>query len=315
MLVGYATVLAVLPYLTLKVAWIAGSTVGIVRPSTLDASTVRTGNMVTASLELIAVGVVLTFTHTWGLRLPAWLVLAPAWAGIGLLAPFVVTGPAIAASVASGAPAGDGSLAAWVGPLVYLSFAGQALGLVTLFALYARQRWSHVICARLADRPESASQHALVAVTSGGVTLLVAASVPRLLPNLGRYAGTSHLATERGIAERLSDGTAALAAAAAIAGLVMLLWRYPRRSRTWPALTLAWVGTGAVWGSNCYSLILVLIDRADVSSGSAVASIPALDLIQIVGATALAVVGTVVLSELHATGRSSPQSVRVDHRP
>lgn len=165
--VGYLAIGAVLPYLALKLAWIAGSTVGIVTPSPADAAVVRGGNIITALMEVVAVAVILVFTHASGARIPAWLVLAPTWVATGLLAPFIITGPAVAASAFTGSSAaGDGSLAAWVGPLVYLGFGAQAIGISAAFVLYAHDRWPDVLGGRVGGHLVGAHQSVLV--PSGG---------------------------------------------------------------------------------------------------------------------------------------------------
>lgn len=75
--IGYLAVAAVVPYLALKVLWILGSTAGIRAPSPFGPAVVQNGNLATVVMELIAVGIILTFTHSWGLRVPACLVLVP----------------------------------------------------------------------------------------------------------------------------------------------------------------------------------------------------------------------------------------------
>jgi hypothetical protein len=147
--VGYLAVAAMLPYLLLKAAWITGSTIGFATESSVDSRVRLGGNIVTAGMELVVIVVVLAFTHDWGMRLPAWSVLLPAWVGTGLLAPFVVAGPLLVVSVATEAsPVGDDSFEPWVGPVVYSSFGAQAVGIALTFALYARARWPRVLRSR-----------------------------------------------------------------------------------------------------------------------------------------------------------------------
>ncbi len=174
--VGYLVVAAMLPYLLLKAAWITGSTIGFATESWVDSRVLLGGNIATAGMELVAIVVVLAFTHDWGMRLPAWSVLLPAWVGTGLLAPFVVTGPLVVVSVVTEAsPVGDGSFEPWVGPVVYSSFAEQAVGLTLTFALYTRARWPHVLRSREGSRstgPRSVSPR------SPGRPLLCSGSSP-----------------------------------------------------------------------------------------------------------------------------------------
>lgn len=313
MIVGYVTVAAILPYLILKLIWISGSTVGISDPSPLDAAVVDGGNVVTATMELIAIAIVLTFTHSWGPRVPAWLVLVPAWIGTGLLAPFVVTGPVVAVSVVTEAsPVGDGSLAPWVGPLVYLGFGAQAIGIASSFAIHAHDRWAGVLAGRLSDRPTGPSRPALVLITWMIVALLTVVSGSRLLWSVGVTWGLpSHLIDGRGVAERLADTSAAFFAIAAIIGFLLLTCRRFRRVRTWVPIVLAWVGSGATLTSGAYSLALLLLKLSGAATSlPRPGVVPFVDLVQIVAGTAAAVVGAVLLTELRASERADGSGTR-----
>lgn len=297
LVVGYLAIAAVMPYMLLKLAWISGSTAGILEESPLHPAVVRNGNVTTVVMELIAIAIILAFTHSWGLELPAWLVLIPAWIGIGLLAPFVITGPAVAGSVLTGlAPAGDGSLAPWVGPLVYLGFGAQAVGIAATFVLYVRARWTEVIAVRLSERPANSSQPALTVIGWGVAVLLAPVVVIRLLWSLGSTWG---LADGRGVPERLAEGASAFFAAAAIAGVLMLILRRPGRLRAWTPVVLAWIGGGATLASAAYSSVLLVIQ---LSAPAAVLPptgiVPAVDLLQLVAGTAIGVAGAVLLTEL-----------------
>ncbi|WP_029089687.1 hypothetical protein [Brevibacterium album] len=304
LIIGYLAVAAVVPYLTLKLLWILGSTAGILAPSPLDPAVVQSGNIVTAVMELVAVAIILTFTHSWGLKVPAWLVLIPAWIGIGLLAPFIVNGPAVAGSVLTGlSPAGDGSLAPWVGPLVYLGFGAQAIGIAASFVLYARDRWNRVLTGRLAERCANPSKRALLFLGWGVGLLLAVVSTVRLCWSLGATWGLSaHMIQSRGLPERLADGTSALFAAAALAGLLMLTLKVPGRWRVWVPLSLAWVGGGATLTGGLYSLALLTIRLMSSTTPVHQTGVdPLVDLIQVVAGTAIGTAGAVLLSELHQT--------------
>ncbi|MCP2283247.1 hypothetical protein APR04_002150 [Promicromonospora umidemergens] len=304
--VGYLAVAAVLPYLVLKLMWISGSTVGIAETSPLDAAVVQGGNLVTVAMELFAVAIILAFTHSWGLRAPAWLVLVPTWIGMGLLAPFLITGPVVAVFVTTEpSSVGDGSLAPWVGPLVYLGFGAQAVGITISFVLYARARWGRELTGRLSDRPSGPSRPALLPVTWGIVALLTVVSASRLLWSLGATWGlTPQLVESRGAVERLADATSALFAIGAVMGLLMLVRRRPGRERAWVPVVLAWVGGGATLSSGAYSLVLLLTRLAGPAASVPTAGVvPFVDLVQVVAGTATAVAGAVLLAELRPIRR------------
>ena len=303
LIVGYVSVMAVMPYLIVKLMWIFGSTAGFLVPSPLGPTVLRNGNIVTVVMELVAIGVILAFTHSWGLRLPAWLVLVPAWVGIGLLVPFLVTGPVVAGSVFTGlSPAGDGSLAPWVGPLVYLGFGAQAIGIGASFLLYVRDRWGRVLARRVSDRPAAGSQPALVFMGWGIGGLLVPVVAARLVWSFGATWGLSAEPIEsRGLPERLADGASALFAVAAIAGLLMLTRRRPARLRARMPIVLAWIGGGATLTGAAYSLALTVIKISGWTAAmQPMGVVPVIDLLQVVAGTAIAVVGAVLLAELNA---------------
>lgn len=81
------------PYLSLKVAWVAGSHLGIPEGSSLLEH--RTAMAVANSLSVLLDGAVivlaLLLTRPWGLRVPGWLLAFPMWVATGLLAP-IMTG-------------------------------------------------------------------------------------------------------------------------------------------------------------------------------------------------------------------------------
>lgn len=143
---GYVAVVGILPYLLLKLAWTAGVEIGVTEAGIMQPAQMRLANALTAGMDLVAVLVVLALTHSWGLRLPAWLVVFPAWVGTGLLAPIAVAFPAIGAQLATHGAANG--LAPWVTPVVYTSFAWQGITLLGAFALYARARWPHAFSGR-----------------------------------------------------------------------------------------------------------------------------------------------------------------------
>ena len=172
------TVLACLPYLTLKVAWLAGSSVGVA--STAAASGMHdgryvVGNLITLGMDLVAIALVLALTFRWGRQLPGWLLVLPVWVAAGLLVPIAVGLPfgLMLQAVVGGAPApGGNGLAGWVYAVVYGGFVLQAAGILAAFWWYARERWPD----RTAGRPPVAGPRVLVAaaVTAGFGMLHVA---------------------------------------------------------------------------------------------------------------------------------------------
>ncbi|WP_198285919.1 hypothetical protein [Saccharomonospora marina] len=231
--VGYAAIAGTLPYLALKFSWLSGGDLGVVDPEAMATPEMYFGNAFTAGMDVVAIVVALAFTHDWGNRLPAWLVLFPAWVGTGFLAPIVLSAPVIGFDLALGERPDD-VLAHWVVPVVYGSFIWQGCTLLTAFVLYARQRWPHAFAAgRHLGRPGvlGGSGAALAVLTA--VALLVRA-----------YTGTGSPATR--FVEGLV-GVLALVAAAAVVARV----RAPRRA-WWPVVA-GWTGSAAMFSGGFWA--------------------------------------------------------------
>jgi hypothetical protein len=86
-------VLAVVPYVVLKLAWLNGSGVGVVDGTALaelHSTRMVVGNNVTIVLEVAAVGLALALASAWGRRLPVWIVRGLGAGATGLLAPILL---------------------------------------------------------------------------------------------------------------------------------------------------------------------------------------------------------------------------------
>ncbi|NGO10482.1 hypothetical protein G5C60_23545 [Streptomyces sp. HC44] len=241
-----------LPYLTLKVAWIGGSRIGIPEGSSLldHRATMAVANSVTVVMDAAVIVLALLLTRPWGRRVPAWLLMVPMWVAGGLLAPIVAGFPLTLLVKVSGGDVGTGQeafLDEWVFAVVYTGFIVQALTLGALFMLYARDRWGHVWQA-WPDGPGRTAPR----------TLAVAAAVVALFPAAMHVAwacGATAGLPEGRIADRTGDFHVLEALyfvflAAAVTGGWLLAFR---RGRTLPVkapLALAWIGSGvmACWG-------------------------------------------------------------------
>ncbi len=263
---------ACVPYLVLKIAWVSGSRVGIPDGSTLleHRTAMIPGNAASVLLDSMVVVLALLLTQPWGLRVPSWLLILPAWAGAGLLSPIVVGYPLQlgarllgGTTQPSGRPAAHPFLHEWVFTVVYTGFIVQALALGALFVLHARLRWGHLWQGRISglarQGPARGVQRA-TALTAAAVML-----VPLVSHLLWATGSTSGLTATK-IAERTSDFYALEAAYVVFALMTvtsLLLVAFPR-ARALPLrlpLSLAFVGSAALtwWGG--YMMLTALENR------------------------------------------------------
>ena len=145
-------VIAVVPYIALKLLWLTGASIGV-RDETalaeLHSTRMIVGNNVTILLELMAVGLALALSSGWGRRVPAWFMIGVGAGATGLLAPILLGLPvgsvlqlAVQGDVRTG---GMDHLSPWVFAIVYGGFGLMAIGIVVLASRYAAARWGHVL--------------------------------------------------------------------------------------------------------------------------------------------------------------------------
>lgn len=165
-------IVAVVPYVALKLMWLNGSTIGTTSGAgAAEMSNTRfvVGNVVTVALVLVALAFLIALTRPWARRVPAWLVLVLGAGATGLLAPTMLGVPlglgvqlAVEGSVR---PADDTGLAPWVFGTVYSGFGLLAVAMAVLVAAYVLDRWGHLV-AEPPRRPSS------VATLAGAIGLL-----------------------------------------------------------------------------------------------------------------------------------------------
>jgi len=119
---------ATLPYLALKLAWLAGSKVGVADPTVLADPAYMVANAITLLLDAFVVLLAFALTYDFGRRLPAWLLVPPLWVATGLLGPIVALLPMTLTLVDGRARgASQDALESWVYAVVYLGFSVQGL--------------------------------------------------------------------------------------------------------------------------------------------------------------------------------------------
>lgn len=246
-----AAIVACTPYALLKIAWIAGSSIGIVDAQSADvihSTEYRVGNALTLGLELGAVAVVLGLT--FARRLPPLLVVGPIWIGTGLLAPLCVALPIglAAQAVVGGSPApDDGGLHGWVFVLVYGGFIVQAPLVIAAFALHLGARWRWVLglgAGDIAPGPTYPLQ-LLMARTGLVVAALVAAVQLLWAIDPGSFAAPAGFDTAAQRTFLLVGGLFPLVGAMGTLALV----RRPRAGSLLVPLAAAWAGSAAAFVS------------------------------------------------------------------
>jgi hypothetical protein len=106
---GYGAIVAITPYLLIKIAW----TFGVFLPrEAMGDPEWRAINAATAVLALVGILLGVAFSRPWGERLPAWLVIPPVWVGTGLLVPIVLLAPVLGPAAVARDEAG-GAAATW----------------------------------------------------------------------------------------------------------------------------------------------------------------------------------------------------------
>ncbi|MFH9436833.1 hypothetical protein [Streptomyces rochei] len=264
---------ACLPYLGLKVAWIAGSRVGIPEGSALleHRVTMAVGNGLTVLLDSCVIVLTLLLTRPWGLRVPAWTMALPVWVATGLLAPIMAGFPlqlltrALGGDTATSSGAeGEPFLDSWVFGVVYTGFIVQGLALGALFARYARKRWGRLWRGRVRDLPAGVVRAPYRAVAVVGAVLASFPLAVRLYWLCGGSAGLRD--GERTADVQVLEGMHVAFLAAAAAGTLLLAFRGGRALPVPAPLAAHWICSAATacWGGwMLLALLLPADDPAD----------------------------------------------------
>ncbi|MET9735784.1 hypothetical protein ABZZ79_35720 [Streptomyces sp. NPDC006458] len=267
------TVAACVPYLGLKIAWIAGSSVGVPEGTTLldHQAEMAVANGVTVLMDATVIVLALLLTRPWGLRVPAWLLVFPMWAATGLLTPIMTGFPlqlvvwAFGGSVRTADEGGEPFLREWVFGVVYGGFIVQGLALGALFALYARGRWGHLWRGRVWDLPRAVGTADRVLATVAAVVALL----PLTAHAVWASGGTTALAQGR-IADRTADFyvlqvQSAVLLAVAVTGGLLLAFRRGRALPVGVPLVLAWVGSAATACWAAWLAVASLLSLGDAA--------------------------------------------------
>ncbi|MFJ9521139.1 hypothetical protein ACIRPK_23170 [Kitasatospora sp. NPDC101801] len=310
-----ATVAATLPYLTVKLLWLCGSTVGFTDRADLPVGddALWLANLITFGMDAVALLLALAFVRPWGRRVPVGLLVFPMWVATGLLGTLVVELPLIfgAQLVLGGEPpaTAQGWLQPWVFVLVYGGFVLQGLTLITGFVLHARERWAALLGGRIGDLPRTATLRLqqVLSCVAAGLALPVAAA--KLYWALGGDRGLP-LSFQDGPQRptRIIAGVTAVLLLAAGAAFLRLAFRLGPDRPLRPTLVTAWLAAGAVFAWGSWMLFADGLRTEVPSAADAVPPVTSLVGIGQAGAgLLLLVVGAVALLE-HASARADVES-------
>ena len=304
---GYGAIACALPYLGLKLVWLGGGTLGIADRALMRDASMLALNALTAGMDLVGMGIVLAFTHQWGLRIPAWLLLPPMWAASGLLAKFIVWVPiaAITALASGSLPrVAGGPVQPWVYAVVYVGFAGLGIGLMLAFLLYARARWADVLQPTTVAFQASATLDVQVPLANTAALLAIALGVLHLGWAFGATVGLSEEATRhRTILGSLINAIDAAMMLAAAAGVLMIVHRRARRAPFLVPLAMTWVGAGSLFAWGLWPLINVLGKTALLRGAQRMGLVDLVHLLCVLVGLTIGLLTLFVLAERRSYGR------------
>jgi hypothetical protein len=309
-LAGYVAVMSALPYLALKLVWLGGGTLGVADPAMMRETSMVVLNAITAGMDVVAIFLALAFTHDWGSRVPPWLVLPPMWVASGLLATFVVAVPvtAILSALTSESPpvVTGGPVERWVYVLVYLEFAGLGVGLLTAFLLHARARWAAVFQPASHIVRQAATHPLQVVLANAGAPIAIALGVLSLAWAVGATVGLPPgAAGHRTVFGAVFNGTDAVLAIAAAAGVLMMVHRMRETLPGWVSVAMAWTGTGSLFGWGLWRTINVLGETALMGGLEGTGFLNLVGLLRLVVGLVLGMLMQIILTERCAASRTS----------
>ncbi|MFJ6616784.1 hypothetical protein ACIQOW_04265 [Kitasatospora sp. NPDC091335] len=308
---AWTAVAATVPYLTLKLLWLTGHPVGVDDPGAMDRLWLL--NLLTFGMDAIAVALALAFVRPWGRRAPAGLVAFPMWVATGLLGTILVALPLYLLSllVLGPEPADpeEQGLGGWVFLVVYGGFAVQGLALLTAFALYARRRWAGLLRERIGDLPDSPTVTVQRVLACVAALLAAGVAAGRAYWALGGTAGLPQVMAEdrnRGVA--VMNGVTAVMAVAAVAALLVLVFRIRPGRRLLVPLLVVWTAAGSLFGWGGWQLVAFGATTTRVTElRMAVPGLtPLVQTAQVVVAVLVLAVGAIALTERAASARPLP---------
>ncbi|MBG0566552.1 hypothetical protein [Actinoplanes aureus] len=242
---AYGAVVAMAPYFVMKIFWtIDGLRGGGLHEGAWRHLNWAAINGLTVAMSGLAMLLGLALAQPWGLRVPDWMVLIPAWIGMGFLVPMIPLIPLLAlVSTDTGDTSAEAPMTTWEIGLLSVSFAGFALGVAIAAPVYAVRRWPQAFSGRgVPGRPG-----VRVTVARLAAALCIALGLPQLFWALGGTIGLNEATLDsRDVQWHLltaNSGVWALVAA-------WSAWTLTRHTGRAPLL-LSWLASGFLfaWGS------------------------------------------------------------------
>ena len=301
-MVGYGAIASALPYLALKLVWLAGGGLGVADERMMREASMVALNVVTAGMDLVAIGIALAFTHEWGAKIPAWLVLPPMWVATGLLAKFVTAVPILAVVEALRSDTSGRSVAGpvqpWVYTVVYTGFLGMGVGLMLAFVLYVRERWRGAF--EVGAQPPSNRRSVEMPLAAAAAIMAVAVSALHLGWAFGAEIGVpQQIAAERSLSSSLVHSLDAAIMIAGAAGVLMIVHGRSGRMPFWIPLTMAWVGGGFLFAWGLWHMVVVL-GNTPLASGGGMVLVNFASLVRLIAGLVIGVLLLLVVTEREA---------------
>lgn len=271
---AYGAAAALVPYLVIKVVWVAGALLGLLpvgRGFTLGGWLVL--NTVTVGMAAVGITLGLALVRPWGMKIPGRLVAFVAWVGSGFLVsilPFVVASALVDSGAGGSQGSGSGgthdeaAMPGWEAALVECSFVGTGIALAIALPAYLWRRWPHAL--RRAEHPRMKLWPAAAAAATGLAWLYWAAGGP---------VGIAHR-DERPADWHVLVGVSACWALAASAAVVVLARRRPPHLPYRLLLALSWLGSGSMFAWSGWRLPATLYVALARPSSVAYPEVPAI---------------------------------------
>ncbi|MGW7556135.1 hypothetical protein [Streptomyces rimosus] len=263
---AYGAALAMLPYLLIKVSWVAGSLLGAGGGSGTAEWVVL--NSATIGMAGVGIAVALALVRSWGMRIPGAPLVVCAWVGTGFLVPvlpYALLGWLLVPADGRGGSGSDAgpSMPGWEAALIQFGFVGMGAGLAVALPAYLRRRWPEAFAGRLGDggerSPKTPPWTAVVGAAVGLVWLYWA---------VGGTAGVAH-PEERELSWHLLSGVFGCWALVASAASWAVVRGLPARARRWVPMVLGWLGSGSLFAWSGWKLPFTLYLAITQPAGTA----------------------------------------------